>query len=76
MAIADDVEALVKKKWRLRLTEEDIADILFGQDKAYQQRVNAACRQLLEEGRLVRHGKGGPSDPYAYGPPPVKRRKV
>jgi hypothetical protein len=76
MTIADDIEALVKRKWRLRLTEEDMADMLFGQNNAYQQRVNSACRQLLEEKRLVRHGKGGASDPYTYGSPPIKRRKL
>jgi hypothetical protein len=76
MTIADDIEALVKRKRRLSLTEEDIADMLFGQNNAYQQRVNSACRQLVKERRLVRQGKGGPDDPYTYHPPPVTRRKV
>jgi len=49
MTIADDIEALIKRKRRLSLTEEDIADMLFGQNNAYQQRVNSACRQLVEE---------------------------
>ena len=76
MTIADDIEALIKRKRRLSLTEEDIADMLFGQNNASQQRVNSACRQLVEERRLVRQGKGGASDPYTYDPPPIKRRKV
>jgi hypothetical protein len=74
MTIADDIEALVSRKRRLSLTEEDIAEMLFGQDHAYQQRVNADCRLLVQTGRLVRHGKGGPTDPYTYGLPPIKRR--
>jgi hypothetical protein len=76
MTIADDIEALVKRKRRLHLSEEDIADMLYGQDKGSQQRVNRACRQLVEQGRLVRNGNGGPADPYNYAQPPVKRRKV
>jgi hypothetical protein len=76
MTIADDIEALIKRKRRLSLTEEDIADMLFGQNNTSQQRVNSACRQLVEERRLVRQGKGGANDPYTYHPPPIKRRKV
>ncbi len=74
MTIADDIEALVNRKRRLSLSEEDIADMLYGQNNAYQQRVNSACRRLVEEKRLVRHGKGGPSDPFTYHPPPINRR--
>ncbi len=75
MTIADDIVALVERKRRLRLTEEDIADMLFGQNNAYQQRVNADCRLLIQTGKLVRHGNGGPADPYTYSLPD-KRRKV
>jgi len=75
MTIADDIEALIKRKRRLSLTEEDIADMLFGQNNASQQRVNSACRQLVAEKRLVRQGHGGPSDPYTYHPPPIERRR-
>jgi hypothetical protein len=74
MTIADDIEALVKRKRRLSLTEEDIADMLFGQNNAYQQRVNSACRQLVNEGRLLRRGEGGPADPFTYHVPPIRRR--
>ncbi len=35
-------------------------------NNAYQQRVNSLCRQLLKEGQLQRHGKGGRGDPYSY----------
>jgi hypothetical protein len=75
MTIADDIVALVRRKGhRLNLTEEDIAEMLFGQDNAYQQRVNSDCRLLINQGRLVRHGKGGPGDPCTYHIPPIKRR--
>lgn len=74
MTIADDILALVERKRRLRLTEEDIADMLFGQHHSYQQRVNSDCRLLVQQGRLVRHGKGGPADPYTYSLAPVHRR--
>ncbi len=75
MTIADDIEVLIKRKRRLSLTEEDIADMLFGQNNTSQQRVNSACRQLVAENRLVRLGSGGPSDPYTYHPPSIKRRR-
>jgi hypothetical protein len=78
MTIADDIVDLVERKQRrpqpLHLTEEDIAEMLFGQDKAYQQRVNQDCRFLVDQGRLVRHGSGGPSDPFTYSLPPINRR--
>jgi hypothetical protein len=74
MSVADDILALVARKRRLRLTEDDIADMLFGQNNAYQQRVNADCRLLVQKGLLKRHGKGGPADPYTYSLPPLKRR--
>jgi hypothetical protein len=75
MTIADDIVALIERKQhRLRLTEEDIAQMLFGQDKGYQQRVNSNCRLLIEAGKLVRHGSGGPADPFTYHTPPIKRR--
>ncbi|MGA2459202.1 MAG: hypothetical protein ABSF85_16650 [Terriglobales bacterium] len=77
MTIADDIEALVERKQRrLHLIEEDIAEMLFGQKHAYQQRVNSVCRQLVKEKRLVREGRGGPANPYWYHLPYPKRRKV
>jgi hypothetical protein len=78
MTIADDIVALVERKQRrkrpLHLTEEDIAEMLFGQDKAYQQRVNQDCRLLVGQGKLVRDGEGGPADPFTYSLPPISRR--
>jgi hypothetical protein len=50
--------------------------MLFGQNNAYQQRVNSDCRLLVDTGRLVRNGKGGPADPYTYSLPPINRRKL
>jgi len=68
MAIADDIEALVRRKSpRLQLTEEDIAEMLFG-PSAYPQRVNKACRQLVAEERLKREGDGVPHSPHWYRP--------
>ena len=66
MTLADDIVALIRRKLRLSLTDEDIADMLFGQHHAYQQRVSSACRQLVSEGRLVRRGRGVPNDPFTY----------
>jgi hypothetical protein len=75
MAISDEIITLVERKRRLSLTEADIAAMLFGQKKAYQQRVNSACRLLVARGLLVRRGRGGRDDPFTYHPRPVKRRK-
>lgn len=63
MTIAEQIEALVAH--RSDLTEAALADHLFG-STGYQQRVNSTCRRLVREGRLERHGKGGPSDPFTY----------
>lgn len=76
MTIADDIVALVKRRRPLRLTEVDIAQMLFGQTKGYQQRVNGACRLLAQTGQLVRHGKGGPASPYTYALPPMDLRRL
>jgi len=76
MSIAEDILGLIEPKRRRYVTELDIAAMLFGQDKAYHQRVNSACRQLVQQGELVRHGKGGPTDPYTYSLPSVKRRRI
>lgn len=63
MSVADDIEALVAR--RSDLTEAAMAEELFGSE-GYQQRVNSTCRRLVKAGRLVRHGKGGASDPFTY----------
>ena len=47
------------------MTELEIANAVVPFN-AYQQRVNSGCRRLLKEGRVERHGKGGPSDPFRY----------
>jgi hypothetical protein len=75
MTIPDEIIALVERRRRLSLTEADIADMLFGKNKAYQQRVNSACRLLVARGLLVRCGRGGRDDPFTYHPRPIKRRK-
>lgn len=63
MALADDIEALVKR--RPGLTEAEIAQHLFGAE-GYQQRVNQTCRRLVAQNRVVRRNQGGPGDPFAY----------
>jgi hypothetical protein len=75
MALADDIVYLVERKQhRLHLTEQDIAEFLYGQNNAYQQLVNSECRRLVDAGRLERQGKGGQADPYTYRTTPIKRR--
>jgi len=78
MTIADKILDLVDRKQHLYglLTEQDIAEFLYGQNNAYQQLVNAACRKLVDEGRLVRDNGGGPNDPYTYTLRPLARRKL
>jgi hypothetical protein len=71
MTIADDIEDRVRRK--PGLTEAELAAFLFGRD-GYQQQVNSACRRLVRDGRIVRHGRGGPGDPFTYHLPPIKRR--
>ena len=47
------------------MTEIEIAKAVVPSN-AYQQRVNGGCRRLVKEGRVIRHGKGGLSDPFTY----------
>lgn len=63
MTISDQVLELVAR--RSGMSEREIAEHLFGA-KAAQQRVNGVCRLLVAEGRLQRHGRGGPGDPFTY----------
>lgn len=72
MTVADDILYEVTRKggW----TEEELASLIFGRDNAYQQRVNSTCRKLVSEGKIVRYGRGGPSDPFKYHLPPIRRR--
>jgi hypothetical protein len=75
--LADAIVLLVERKYpRLKLTDEDISEMLFG-DAYYRPRVNAACRWLIEEKRLSRKGKGVAYEPFWYLPwsdPIFKRR--
>jgi hypothetical protein len=75
MTIADEILDLLKRKRRLKLTAIDIAEILYWEDKTYQQRVKADCLTLYEQDRLVRDGKGSPADPYVYSITPIERRR-
>jgi hypothetical protein len=71
VALADDLEQLV---WRRPgLTELALAKSMFGRI-GYQQRVNSTCRRLFREGRVERHGTGGPGHPFTYYPGEVGRR--
>jgi hypothetical protein len=71
VALADALEQLV---WRRPgLTELALAKSMFGR-MGYQQRVNSTCRHLFREGRVERHGTGGPGHPFTYFPGKVSRR--
>ena len=67
MIIADEILDLLKRKRRLKLTATAIAEILYWEDKTYQQHVKVSCLTLYEQGRLIRDGKGSLADPYVYG---------
>ena len=57
--LADKIEELVGCKYpRLKLTQEDISELLFG-DKFNRPRVSRACRRLVDEKRLLQEGGGG-----------------
>ena len=71
VALADDIEQLVSR--RPGLTELALAKSMFGR-MGYQQRVNSTCRQLCGEGRVERHGTGGPGHPFTYYPGKVSSR--
>ena len=74
--LEDKIEALVRRKHpRLKLTEEDISEMLFA-DAFNRPHVNRACRRLVDESRLSRGGGGVAHDPYWYRPwtdPNVRR---
>ena len=53
MIIADEILDLLKRKRRLKLTAAAIAEMLYWEDKTYQQRVNVSCLTLYEQGRLM-----------------------
>ena len=72
MTVADDIIYEVRR--RAGHTEEELAALIFGRDNAYQQRVNSTCRRLVAEGKIVRKGNGGASDPFTYHLPPFPRR--
>jgi hypothetical protein len=74
MTIANEILDLLRRKRRLRLTAIDIAEILYWDDKTYQQRVKADCLTLYEQDRLARDGSGRPTDPYVYSLSPAERR--
>jgi hypothetical protein len=71
VALADDLEQLVSR--RPGLTELALAKSMFGL-MGYQQRVNSTCRHLFKEGRVERHGTGGPGHPFTYYAGKVSRR--
>ncbi|MCP3463048.1 hypothetical protein [Bradyrhizobium sp. CCGUVB23] len=48
-------------------TEIELAKAIHGDD-AYQQQVNQDVRMLVDAGKIVRRGGGGPNDPYRYYP--------
>ncbi|KJC59888.1 hypothetical protein UP10_14415 [Bradyrhizobium sp. LTSPM299] len=64
MTVADEIIREIRAQQGR--TELELAELLFGPCKAAQQRINPTCRKLVAKGRLVRTGKGGPSDPFTY----------
>ena len=75
MIIADEILDLLKRKRRLKLTATAIAEMLYWEDKTYQQRVKVSCLTLYEQGKLIRDGKGSLADPYVYGIAAIERRR-
>ena len=75
MIIAEEILDLLKRKRRLKLTATAIAEILYWEDTAYQQRVKASCLTLYGQGRLVRDGQGSPADPYVYSMSAIERQR-
>jgi hypothetical protein len=77
--LADAIVSLVGRKWpRLKLTDEDISEMLFG-TAHYRPRVNTACHWLMAQNRLVRDGEGVANSPYWYRPPspyPTVERRI
>jgi hypothetical protein len=61
MGTREDVAVIVGRK--PGLTAPEIAHALFG-PKGIQQQVNPSLLGMTREGRIERHGYGGPGDPY------------
>lgn len=72
MTIAENILDLLERKRRSKLTAVDIAEMLYWEDKTYQQRVKSNCLMLYEEGKLTRSGTGSVADPYTYGIAPAR----
>jgi hypothetical protein len=63
MALADEIEVLVRRK--PGLTQMDLVRGLHGRAA---QGINSACRRLVAEGRIERQGRGGWGSPFTYYP--------
>jgi len=48
-------------------TQAQLAEAIHG-SMGYQQQVNQDCLMLVNSGRIVCQGNGGPNDPYRYYP--------
>jgi hypothetical protein len=75
MIAEEEILDLLRRKRRLKLTATAIAEILYWDDKTYQQRVKASCLTLHEQGRLVRDGRGSLADPYVYSVAAIERQR-
>jgi hypothetical protein len=78
--LEDRIEALVRDKYpRLKLTQEDIAQMIFA-DVFDRRHVSRACRRLVDENRLIQEGRGVANNPFTYRPHPgeplFKRRSL
>ena len=47
------------------VTELEIARLVYGPG-IDQGQVNRVCRQLVDDGHVLREGRGGPHDPFRY----------
>jgi hypothetical protein len=77
MIIADEILDLLKRKRRLKptATATATAEILYWEDKTYQQRVKASRLTLHEQGRLTRDGEGSLANPHVYAIAAIERRR-
>lgn len=69
------VDLINRKYSRLKLSDEDISEMLFGH-ACYRRQINEACHELMAEERIAREGEGVASSPFWYRPwtPYIERK--
>ena len=65
MRIPEQIVALLATQHRL-LTAKEIAEMIFGKEKGYPQRVHGELQELFRQGKVERLGSGGVGDPHKY----------